>query len=890
MPVASTVRAILPRLVHLCARQRLAVIALAALLSLGSVYLASQHLTITTDIALLFSNSLPWKQTSNDMIAAFPQNDGLLVSVIDGRIPEEAEATAGALAARMRARPALFTQVRQPDASAYFQRNAFLLIDSKDLQDLLDRLVDAQPLLAQMVADPSLRGVFSAVSVVAEGARRGMRPASLAPALAQLHQALAAAADGHATPLSWENLLAGPLAQQGGRYRFVTTKPVLDFNALEPGGVADQAIRAASATLPYVASGDAHVRLTGEIALDDEEFASLTQGAVAGLGGSFVLVCVWLFAAMRSWRLAVPIALTLLVGLLLTTGFAALAVGSLNLISIAFAILFVGIAVDFAIQFTVRFRERRHIHADMWVALRDTARISGAQILVAALATASGFLAFTPTAFVGVAQLGIIAGGGMLIAFVCTLTLLPSLLTHFKPALEDREVGVLILRRLEPVIRPLHWPILVVFGMATLAGAAVTPGISFDGDPLNTKNQHSEGILALKDLMNEPVTNPYTIDALMPSLDAAARMTTALSRLGTVQDVLSLNSFVPADQATKLAAIADAATVLAPTLIPPAHVPAVSAADLRASARALGATLRQNLAQSGAGAGGKLGADDPLRAISGDVDRLQAADDATLLADNDALVKFLPAQLEQLRTALAARPVTMADVPADLKHDWLLPDGRARLQVLPKSSVKDSASIRRFVDQVSAVMPQATGAAVWIVRSAQTIIHAFIIAAIFAIVVIAALLCVALRRIVDVALVMTPMMVSALLTALVMRVAGISLNFVNIIALPLLLGVGVSFNIYFVMNWRSGITRVLGSATARGVIFSALTTGTAFGSLALSYHPGSASMGALLLISLGCTVATTLVFVPALLAVMPRPRVILGGVKPESGVTQDGSK
>jgi hopanoid biosynthesis associated RND transporter like protein HpnN len=873
MTIARTVRAILPRLVQLCARQRLVVMVLAVLLGLGSIYAASRHLSITTDIALLFSNSLPWKQTSNDMIAAFPQNDGLLVSVTDGLIPEEAEATASALADRMRAQPALFAQVEQPDTSAYLQRNAFLLIGSKELQDLLDRIVDSQPLLGQLVADPSLRGLFAALSLAADTEKRGTALVSLVPAMAQIHHVLAQAADGHAVPLSWENLLEGKLAQQTGQYRFVTTKPVLNYNALEPGGAAGQAIRAASATLPYVASGDAHVRLTGEVALDDEEFASLMQGAAIGLGGSFVLVCVWLFAAMRSWRLAVPIALTLVLGLLLTTGFAALTVGTLNLISIAFAILFVGIAVDFAIQFTVRFRERRHIHADMWHALRDTARVSGAQILVASLATASGFLAFTPTAFIGVAQLGIIAGGGMLIAFACTLTLLPALLIQFKPRLEEREVGVAMLRRLEPVIRPLHWPILVVFGLATLAGALMTPGIPFDGDPLHTKNQHSEAVLTLKDLMNEPVTNPYTVDALVGSLDAAERMTTALSRLSTVQSVLSLNRFVPADQAAKLAAIADAATVLLPTLAAPAQVPAVSTADLRASARQLDRKLREVLSQ----AGGRLAADDPLRAIAGDIDRLQNAPDGTLHAANDAVTKFLPAQLDRLRLALAARPVTLADVPQDIKHDWLLADGRARLQVLPNASVRDSDSIRRFVDEVTGVMPQATGAAVWIVRSAQTIVHAFSIAAVCAVVMIAILLSVALRRIMDVSLVMAPMLVGALLTALVMRLAGISLNFVNIIALPLLLGVGVSFNIYFVMNWRSGKTRVLGSATARGVIFSALTTGTAFGSLALSNHPGSASMGRLLLISLGCTVVTTLLFVPALLAVIPRPRVILGG-------------
>ncbi len=870
MNLASEIRAILPRLVHIASCRRFVTFGIAAVLAVLAVWAASQRLSVTTDTARMFASSLPWKQSSDALTADFPQNDGLLVAVIDGRIPEEAEATASALAQSLRAQTALFHDVKQPDASDYLQRNAFLLIDTKSLTDLLDRTVDAQPFLGQLVADPTLRGLFSALSLVAEGASRGIDAGSLAPALAQFHTALAAASDGHPSPLSWENLLAGPLAEQAGRFRFVTVKPVLDYNSLQPGGAASAAMRRAAATLPYVHDGSARVRITGSVALDDEEFSSVAQGAAFGLGGSFLLVIVWLFAAVRSWRLTVPIALTLILGLLLTTGFAALAVGTLNLISVAFAILFVGIAVDFAIQFTVRFRERRHTHPGVIDALSETGRGSGAQILVAALATASGFLAFTPTAFVGVAQLGVIAGGGMLIAFLCTLTLLPALLVQFKPRREKREVGVMMLRRMEPIVQPLHWPIIAVFGLLALAGLALTPGIPFDGDPLHTKNQHTEAVTTLDDLMNEPVTNPYTIEALLPSLDAARQITPQLDRLSTVKDVLSLNSFVPEDQQAKLAIIADAAQVLGPTLTPPATPPAATPADLRAATASLADKLHA--------VAGKLPPGSPLAPIAADLDRLKAAPDASLLAAQDALVRFLPMQLDRLRTALAAKPTTLADVPADLKRDWVLPDGSARVQVLPRGAVKGSKPIKRFVAQVTRVMPQATGSAVWIVQSARTIVGAFRIAAASAIVAIAIILAFALRRALDVLLVMTPLMISSLLTVLILRASGISLNFANIIALPLLLGVGVSFNIYFVMNWRAGITRFLGSATARAVIFSALTTGTAFGSLALSAHPGTASMGTLLLISLFCTVATTLLFVPALLAVLPRPHVIFGGV------------
>ena len=123
---------------------------------------------------------------------------------------------------------------------------------------------------------------------------------------------------------------------------------------------------------------------------------------------------------------------------------------------------------------------------------------------------------------------------------------------------------------------------------------------------------------------------------------------------------------------------------------------------------------------------------------------------------------------------------------------------------------------------------------------------------------------------------LAPLLLSALMTLVVVVLAPLPINFANIIALPLLLGVGVSFNIYFVMNWRAGRRDVLGSATARAVTFSALTTGSAFGTLALSYHPGTASMGELLLVSLACTLAASLVFIPALLSVLPQPRQVDG--------------
>ncbi len=181
---------------------------------------------------------------------------------------------------------------------------------------------------------------------------------------------MAAALAGHPQPLSWTRLIGGSLADLGGPYKFVLAQPGLDTAALQPGGAATAAIRAAAANLEFVKSGDARVRITGNVALADEEFASVAQGAAAGLAGSIVLISLWLFLAVRSWRLIVPILLTLVLGLMLTLLFAAAAVGTLNLVSVGFGILFVGIAVDFAIQFCVRYREITLEYPDPGTAIR----------------------------------------------------------------------------------------------------------------------------------------------------------------------------------------------------------------------------------------------------------------------------------------------------------------------------------------------------------------------------------------------------------------------------------------------------------------------------------------------------------------------------------------
>jgi uncharacterized protein len=855
---------LLVHLVDFSRRHSLPVVCGGVLLALFAAWFASGHLGVSTDTDLLFKDTLPWRQRAAEMNRDFPQFRDLLVGVVDARIPEEADATAAELAARLAADKTHLRTVRRPDSSPFLDREGLLFLQPKQLSTLMDQTIDAQPFLGQLVADPSARGLFAALSLLGMGVTQG--DADLSPYLTSIkgfHQAMADALAGHPKPLSWETLLGGSLSELAGPYRFVLVQPHQDFGALEPGGAATTAMRAIIADLPFVKSGDAHVRITGQVALADEEFATVAQGAVQGLIGSLVLITLWLFLAVHTWRLIVPILMTLVLGLMLTVLFASAAIGTLNLVSVGFGVLFVGIAVDFAIQFSVRYREFRFETGYPAIAMTETARRVGVQILIAALATAAGFLAFVPTSFSGVAELGLIAGAGMIMAFICTLAFLPAAITLFRPPGEKGEVGFAFAARIDPVIaRRRHW-ILLVFGVLALTAVAVSPWLQFDSDPLDTKNPNTEAMRTLRDLINNPLTNPYTIDVLTPNAKDAAELSDKIEALPTVSGVISINSFVPGNQQQKLAVIADANTILAPTLAPHGTAAPVTAEQIRMAAKAALAQIDPALA--------KLPKDHPLGLVADDLRRMQTAPDDLLMATNAALTRFLPVQLDHLRLALTAEPVTLAAIPPGFARDWMLPDGRARVQVNPKPEAQKPQGLKAFVQQVSAVAPNAGGSAVTIVATANTIIDAFRDAAVFAVIAIAVILLGLLRRVLDAALVLAPLLLSAMLTLLIAVLLPLPLNFANIIALPLLLGVGVSFNIYFVMNWRAGQVGPLGSATARAILFSALTTGTAFGSLALSGHPGTASMGKLLLISLGCTLLASLVFIPALLASLRVP-------------------
>ncbi|HVJ32782.1 MAG TPA: MMPL family transporter [Terriglobia bacterium] len=870
--IAATVR-------FCCNRAWLVVIAAILASAAAFVYLAG-HIAIDTDSAKLISDQVPWRQRDAAFDAAFPQNRDQIVIVVDAATAELAETATAALTARLSSEQNLFKTVRRPDGGPFFAQNGLLFLSKDEVAATMAQVIAGQPLLGSLAADPSLRGLMDSLSLALLGVEQGeAKLDDLATPLTALANTVQSALKGETQPLSWRQLITGKPSSTRELRRFILVQPVLDYTALSPGAAASTAIRQAAADLQLTPENNVRVRLTGPVPLEDEEFATLADGAALTSLLTIAAVILLLWLGLRSVKMIAAIVATLFVGLVFTAAFGIAVIGPLNLISVAFAVLFIGLGVDFCIQYCIRYREERSRQADLRSALSAAATGVGRQLSLAAAAIAIGFYAFLPTDYLGVSELGLIAGTGMIIAVVLSLTLLPALLMLLRPAAEGTEVGYAFLAPVDRFLIRRRSTVLAVFAVLAAGAALLVSQLTFDFNPINLKSPKVESVATLLDLMRDPDTTPNTIDILAPSAAAADDLATRLSALPEVQQAVTLSSFVPEQQADKLAAIEDAAMLFGPTLAPSEVKPAPDDQQMVAAMAKMAQALHQEAAKA------TTPTKDIAARLADGLDRLVAGDADARKRLVTALVPGLQEMLQQLRDSMQAQPVSLGTLPAALRSDWVTADGRVRVQVFPKGDSNDNSVLERFTAAVRAVAPEATGTPISIQESGATIVHAFIEAALWASLAITLMLVLVLRRIADVLLTLAPLALGSLLTLATCVLIGQPINFANIIALPLLFGIGVAFNIYFVAAWRGGCAGLLQTSLARAILFSALTTSTAFGSLWLSKHPGTASMGELLAISLFWTLVTTLIFLPALLG---RPRA-QAGIAPSGGARAEAA-
>ena len=837
-----------------------------ALLTVVFFYYALTHISLDTNPSDMLDPELQFRKLEKNLDKAFPQFSNVIVVMIEGESASQADAASQKLIARLNQEKKTIESVYDPEQTSFFSQNGLLYLDKKELLQLSDRLTEAAPFLGTLAQDPSLRGLFTVLGRALDENLSADYRARLKKMLDSVSRIAEAQLAGRQIKQSWRGQFTeGTLAQGNDLRHFILVKPKFDYSLMQPGQKGIETVRRVVQELQLDPQHGVRVRLTGDVPIEDEELDSVSRGAGLAILLSTLLVCLILVVGLRSARLVVAILITLFVGLIWTAAYTAFAIGHLNLISVTFAVLFIGLGVDFGIQFGMRYREELHRTKNYDLALSETAYGAGGMLTLAAVAAAISFFSFIPTSYRGLAELGVISGMSMFIALISNLTLLPALLKLMPIDLESKLPKSSMLTRLRFPVRRYSKRILVVAALTGVISLALLPQIRFDFNPLNMKDPNTESVATFLDMLKDPNITPYTIDVLTANLNEAKEVAAKVEKLPVVDKAVTLDSFVPDDQDEKLAIIADMVLVLQP-LVTPSQVTAPTMEEEPQALEKFQKKLRETSEKNS----------DPafaasMRHLADMLEKLKSAPgwpENALKLLRDSVVGDLPQNLAQLRKLLQPKRIELKDIPQDLRERYVAADGQARVEVFPKINVVDNKELRRFAYGVQKAVPNAIGAPVALVEGGNAVVQACLQATAIALFASLILLLLVLQSVSSAFLVLLPLILAMAVTAASSVILDLPLNLANIIALPLLLGLGIAFGIYLVMRKRSGldVEHLFRSSTPRAVLFSALTTVASFGSLAFSEHRGMSGMGLLLTLALSFALLSTLVVLPAVMS------------------------
>ncbi len=545
------------RIVRFSAKHAYPVIFASLLLVMASCVYVAKHFAINTDISSLIDSNTPAAERGREIDRAFPQKTDMTLAVVDAPAVEFAYKAAAELAARLATETDVFRAVSRPGAGEFFAHNALLFATLDDVKSLTGKLEDAKPLLNRLAQDPSLTGLSNLLSVTLQTPllTGQVKLADMRGLLGHAADTTEAVLAGRAAAMSWRGLVTPDTVARS----YVQVQPVVDYASLEAGANAATRIREAAAELKLAERYGARVRLTGSRPLSDEEFASVREDAGPNAVITLLAVLVVLWLAVRSGKMILAVFITLLAGLAVTFALGLMMVGALNMISVAFAVLFVGIGVDFGIQFGVRYREERHRwdargeagerggkaghegEAALRGALVAAGRAIAMPLSLAAAATAASFFSFLPTDYRGVSELGLIAGVGILcVAFPSAITLLPALISVLKPKGEASPPGFRSLGRVDDFTERYRNPLLYGTLALVVAGLPLLAHLHFDFNPLHLKDPKTESMATLNDLANSPEAGVNDVQLLAPNLAAADADAARLRAVPEVGRVVTL--------------------------------------------------------------------------------------------------------------------------------------------------------------------------------------------------------------------------------------------------------------------------------------------------------------------------------------------------------------
>jgi hopanoid biosynthesis associated RND transporter like protein HpnN len=842
--------------------------------SLSTIYTVN-NIGMHTDTKDMLSAEVPFRANHERYKESFPQYEDSLLLVLNAPTPEQVHLAAKRITTYLQENKTQFPNSYYLNGESFFEQNGLLFKSISELGRITDHLAAAQPLVARIAESPTLY-TFSSVLTEAVDELRTGRKLELESVLKGVSATLDAQLAGQPRALSWQALLGGE-EQKETYQEIITVQPKLDYSQLFAAEQPISTIRTAAQDMGLTPDAVEKLRITGDVALAYDELNSAMRGAQhAGLL-ALVLVAAVLFMALRSAGAVLIVLLSLIFGLLLTAAFATVAVGHLNLISIAFAVLYIGLGVDYAIHLLLRHEELRKSNLSVSETLYKAGGDIGQSLLICAITTAIGFYAFMPTTYQGIAELGLISGTGMIISLLVTLTLVPALQRYFPTQVRKSTVSIQSINRIMDLPAHSSKLVYILTAIAILFSVMALSQVKFDYNLLNLNNPRAESVQTFQELLGNTEDSPWHINILADSFQETEKIVQRLNALPEVDKVISILDLVPQEQEEKSLLIEEMAMTLGPisfssaTLLNADHR---TVSEQRTALEKLNITLSYFIADQPdhATAASARALHSSLTNLLMHLDKGAIENDngkeQLLHAVSNDLLSLLPDSMKRLQMALEAQSFTQETLPVSLSSHWHSRDDVYRIAVYPAENINDNDALRRFVHAVQQIAPNATGAPVISLEGGEAVVDAFIHAFSLAMLGVVLALLMLLRNVASALLVLVPLLLAALFTVASTVLLEIPFNFANIIALPLLLGIGIDSSVHMVhRNRNAGVVHenVLHTSTARAIFYSALTTLAGFGSLMFSLHQGTASMGLLLAVGVFLTLACVFIILPVLL-------------------------
>jgi len=832
----------------------------------------------------------------------FPQPDDLVV-VVESDNLEKNRQFVERIAARMQAETNLFCDVFYQQNLAMLGNKALQFAETTNLTEMRDTLHAAMPFIRQFTQTTNLVSLFEQINQAFRTAKQedNAENKSLVKSLPALGRIVSQANDALQRPGSPPSpnvitLLGGDdqtvldsyLTFAKGRIFVVTTHAPNDDKNGDAVDRLRELVKLTRDEVPGV-----NVGITGEPVLDyDEMTQSQKDTTLASVVAMVLCAIIFIYGYNETGR-PVKATICLVVGLGYTLAFTTLTVGHLNILTITFVPMLIGLAIDYAVHLITRYEEELHHGKSEHEAITKALVFTGQGIFTGALTTAGAFLAMYFTHFQGIKEMGIICGGGLLVCLIPMLTMLPVMLLRGRQNVLDHQIRDDDRRaRIENFW--LQRPVLVTAIIASLCVAALFEArkVYFDYNLIKMQSPSLSSVVFEQTLLDSADKSLLYGAVLADSLTNAVALQEKIEKLPTVAETQPpfYKDFLAPDQGEKRQLIGEVKAEVAPLKFNAPDLQPVNIEDL--SGTIFYTSCYLHLAAQ------EVGTNDP--ALAGQLNSLGQSitdlrkvmlggDQVKQAAYADKLAKFQQALLADLRDTFQllqqqddTAPPRVEDLPPALHHRFVGVNGKFLIQVYPKQDVWQRAPQEKFVQELRTVDPNVTGTPVQLYEYETLLKNSYVQAAWYSLAAIALMVLFHFRSFSAVILALLPVAIGTLWLAGLMGWAGVPVNLANIMTLPLVIGIGVTNGIHILNRYaEEGTPGILSRSTGKAVLVSGLTAIAGFGSLMLAEHRGIRSLGIIMSAGIATCMIAGLTFLPALLSLIGRWRLLIK--KPDAG-------